>query len=752
MPIVDRVTFDLVDEGGAPLGRAAIAVLPSMTECMGLPALVDERGQSTNSDLEPVQLVEGFEYLFEVTGAGAVFIDKGELFIADDGSGRRGRLRTRLSTGRVEVNVTLDGKPARPFAFEVRSTKLDYLDDYRWMLEDVAELGTELVLERFAPSEQRLEVEDTRDSRTLYQRFVFLRGLLEGERLGAALRKIVAEPYVQWEREEHALPPSRGLRGGGRVARQLTGPGPRSPWAHAPLPALATLPQRVQVLRTEETVDNIPNRFVLHALREWRGIVAELLTVLEADRSRTAPNTPAPVSRGLREAESLASFLDGVVRSPVFLDVGLLGAFPLANQVLQRREGYREVHHAYLLVQLGASLAWAGGEDVFGGGLRNVATLYEYWVFLELAKIVSDLCDEKLDLNALVQDGATGLQLVLRRQKAHAVRGVFERLGRRFHVELCFNHHFDPGPNGTWTRTLRPDCSLHIIPADSSHRDDDVWLHFDAKYRVERLEELVGGTEEPALVAKAEDLYKMHTYRDAIVRAVGAYVVFPGSQQLTRGLYDEVLPGLGAFPLRPARGGSSTGSDAIRKFLRDVFVHVATQTTKHERERYWRRRSRSEFGSARPVRAVDFLERPPADTQILLGYVKSPDHHEWIVREALYNLRADPNRDGALGVRSPELGAELLLLYGATSDLPVLFRVEEEVKLAHATELAQKGYPDPNGRMYFCLQVIPIDPPPWLTAGAVSAIAAAHRSQQAFGAPLSLTWRDVVEFVAAGAG
>jgi hypothetical protein len=272
-----------------------------------------------------------------------------------------------------------------------------------------------------------------------------------------------------------------------------------------------------------------------------------MLDILEGERKRSPENVSEPVKRGLREGQELALYLDTLIQVPVFRDVGRLISFPIANQVLQKKEGYREVLHAYLVVQLGASLAWAGGEDVFGGGQRNVATLYEYWVFLELAQIVSSLCDRPLDLQALVAETAGGMNLVLRRQQASSIRGEFTRRGRRFSVELCFNQQFTPGPNGTWTKSLRPDCSLHIVP---SNRDDDVWLHFDAKYRVDRLEELFGDDDdEPVLIAKTEDLYKMHTYRDAIVRAVGAYVVFPGTMPLTREQYGEVLPGLGAFPL-----------------------------------------------------------------------------------------------------------------------------------------------------------------------------------------------------------
>ncbi|HEY1810987.1 MAG TPA: DUF2357 domain-containing protein [Kofleriaceae bacterium] len=718
-----------------------ISTLPSQRETMSIPTLVIG-GNSAANVLEAVQLLEGSEYLFEIDAPSPVQIDKTELFIPDDTTGRRGRVRTRLYTGRVDVRVLIDGVWTRPFAFEVRSAKLSYLDDYRWMLEDIAEIGSALLLERFAPSTQRLKINVNVDAETTYQRFVFLKGLLDGERLGAALRRIVAEPYVQWERIDEVGSPSRGMRSSGQLVRELLRPGARIEWNEAPHDALGTLPRRLSATRTEETRDNVPNRFVLFALEEWRGLVSSMLDVLRGDEKRAEGSPSGAVVRGLREGTVLFDQLSEWIQSKLFADVGPLNEFPIANQVLHKKEGYREVMQAYLLIQLGASLSWEGGEDVFGGGQRNVATLYEYWVFLELAKIVSSLCAEPLDLRSLVSESANGLHLLLRRQKAHAVTGTVHRHGRDFKIELCFNRQFAPGPNGTWTRSLRPDCSLHIVPTDAARRHDDVWLHFDAKYRVNRVDELIGSDESDAvLITKTEDLYKMHTYRDAIVRAAGAYVVFPGTEALTREQYDEVLPGLGAFPLKPAAAGSPQGSSAICQFLQRAFDHIGTQTTRHERARYWCRASATGPKVEQGRTAAPFLHRPPADTVVLLGYVKSEQHHQWIIDSGLYNLRADPKRQGAVGLRGSELSAELLVIYGEVGDGPCLFRVVGEPQILTAAELGELGYPQARGQIYFCLGAEPIvSAPAWLTANESETIAEVLRDGRVLGAPIVTDW------------
>ena len=85
---------------------------------------------------------------------------------------------------------------------------------------------------------------------------------------------------------------------------------------------------------------------------------------------------------------------------------------------------------------------------------------------------------------------------------------------------------------------MRPDCSLRISSPDDVE-DDSVWVHFDAKYKIEQADQIfvdVRGdpsAEEPAeqdqtARAKRDDLLKMHAYRDAIRRSSGSYVLYPG--------------------------------------------------------------------------------------------------------------------------------------------------------------------------------------------------------------------------------
>jgi hypothetical protein len=257
---------------------------------------------------------------------------------------------------------------------------------------------------------------------------------------------------------------------------------------------------------------------------------------------------------------------------------------------------------------------------------------------------------------------------------------------------------------------MRPDCSLLIAPHDPMSVGEETWLHFDAKYRIDQYtsffvddEDEVG---ESARVgsAKSDDLRKMHAYRDAIRKTSGAYVLYPGGDGDTHPPhqeYHEILPGLGAFVLRPTDSGeaSSASSNTLRAFLSDVLDHTAAQGSGRERAGYWKRRSFGDkSGSIVPLDFDPQLDKPPADTSVLLGFIKSPEHRAWIEEHRLYNLRGDSSRRGSVGIGSPQLRADVVVLYGMDLSDIVVYRATGALFLRSGEELAASGYPISAGQ------------------------------------------------------
>jgi hypothetical protein len=300
---------------------------------------------------------------------------------------------------------------------------------------------------------------------------------------------------------------------------------------------------------------------------------------------------------------------------------------------------------AYIEFEVASNLSWEGGRDTFGAGQRDVATLYEYWIFLEFARIISSLCDEPFDFTRLLEVNKSELNIRLKKGRTQVLRGSTIRNGTEVNLQLWFNRSFGRSVEspGTWTKRMRPDISLKLEADDSPSVGAPIWLHFDAKYRVDGLDDFLsaapksGGADSARgqdTSAKRSDLLKMHAYRDAIRKSAGAYVVYPGIR--TDGdrfehykEFHELLPGLGAFPLRPTDRGDADGTGEIVEFFTETIEHLTTPTTDHERGRYWADEAFSPVSRETAPTPAQYLDsRPAADTTLVA--VQYPSRRQYL--------------------------------------------------------------------------------------------------------------------------
>jgi hypothetical protein len=283
-----------------------------------------------------------------------------------------------------------------------------------------------------------------------------------------------------------------------------------------------------------------------------------------------------------------------------------------------------------------------------------------------------------------------------------------------------------------------------------------VWLHFDAKYRVERLLEILGedDPEDPTEAGDAEgyakqqalreDLLKMHAYRDAIRRSSGAYVVYPGDGSGSDGEkfleYHELLPGLGAFALRPSEQGQTAGEPGVRTFIEDTLRHVGDVLSQDRRATHWvhaamgglPKIARTNPISSRAIEGLWFLERPPADEPVaILG---NSGHVAWIPEPPLLLFRTDA--EGTLPARV--LRASWIALVLPDDSVALLRLTDEGVVETPSPALT------PGLGTWLAIRATPRETSPaWLTASSIDAMLAGRSS-------LLLTWADVASRIALG--
>lgn len=745
--MTNRATLELRDADGHSRGRLIVDCLPNRETWREFSTIE----VAEDSGLDQVRLLEEISYRYEIEleNEGPIaYVEPQEVFSANTAERIEGRISTGRTVGtiRVEVGTERDGRLTCDL--EVRSRKLDYETEYRRMMLRLAQEGAELLQSSFAPSSfEGFEPDQSTDAKTLYQRFAFLESLIDSEVFAEAIDAIRYRPHSRHEVENESVDPSRALKPNRNLARQLTRSTERQP-LHRPLVGMSSIPTRVTRHTHVETFDTIPNQFVRFALEYWKRLAATISEALQAKGAES--------ERGSRDAARIEGRLEQLLTIPAIASAGPLRQFPGSNTVLNGRSGYRELMRYFLLGEVATSLSWEGGEDVFSAGQRNVATLYEYWVFLELARTIETISGFEFNRSELLAVGDSGMNLELKKQTEGVLRGTGQRRGRTVHLELWFNRNFTRGStaDSSWTVTMRPDCSLLIRPEPDSW-ETATWVHFDAKYRIQygRFFESEMDDEEKAAEettppdeskAKSEDLRKMHAYRDAIRRTSGAYVLYPGrddGDEETLRTYHEVLPGLGAFVLRPSENGEASieSSGNLATFLTDVIDHAASQGTGRERLRFWENKS---YGHGRKNEDrfdhSESLNLPPADASVLLGFVRSADHLEWVKENKLYNLRADDGREGSVDLRSPVLTADVVVLYDSDSEDTSVFRPTGAFFVRSAADLAESGYPvTSSGSLYVCVGLeAPFDLP---CSGSVARALAASN-----GAPTIVPLEDLL--------
>lgn len=641
------------------------------------------------------QLVEGeeYEYAFE----GDYHFKEHELVRPSKSSFSRGWIKTGIYVGCLILTVTNDTGFETEVSFEVRSVKMDYRTDYKTMLHDITSHFTDLVMMQGAPVTQRFEVDPNENSNTLYQQFAFMKSLVDSEEFEEALNKILYNPIHKWTGTIIEKDICSVKRLGRQELKQVASSKNRLPLGEGKSIGdnVTSVPRRLSVSYKKDTVDVAENRFVKFVLQSFSSFCSTIQQCKKAkDRLKT-------------EAELTANKLTGWLSRDFFLDVSDLQTMTLNSPALQRKEGYREVLQAWMMSKLAAQITWKGGDNVYQAGKRNVAALYEYWVFFKLLDIVKETFHLELtedDEKKLVKTDKDHINLELKQGRRIMIGGVYRTATRLLKIRLYYNRTFSTSDqldkSGSWTTAMRPDYTLSIWPGnieedEAEEQDLIVHIHFDAKYKLNRIllsekdpdethtfvdedadlseEDLLMNQEkqeEEKGIYKRVDLLKMHAYKDAIRRTSGAYILYPGSENKNLRGFHEVLPGLGAFCLSP--NSIEKDSKEIVHFLLDILEHMLNRTSQRERISY----HAYEIYNSEPSVLCESMPEPygtnrdliPEETFVLLGSFRDENHLKWILGNKLYNTRTDTG-NGSVRLKHEISSAKYLLLHKGEKQL-----------------------------------------------------------------------------------
>lgn len=647
----------------------------------------------------------------------------------------------------LNENDDLDmSKPAVAFVLlDVRSVKLEYRTEYQGMLKRLSKDMADLVVDARSSAKVgfRSTFKDRTDAGWLQIQLEFLRETLDSADFSAALQRILNFPHERLSTLSDSVSTDRPIRWTPSAVRQLVTGNPRRkvPDMH-PLRkqfGLDSIAERVLVPRKFRDLDTPENRFVKFALKDFRAFLTNAQGIFESKDNFKAWGALPALSRRLAETVE-----DWLGRS-LFREVGEMRFTPLGSPVLQRKAGYREVLRWWLQFKTRAELSWKGGSDLFRAGQRNVASLYEYWLFFVLLKWFCDTCrggntPAVEELIEGLEEGSPNLRL-RKQYQLGPFEGTFVGQSRKLKAQFTYNRRFksttERHEGGSWTRRLHPDYTLTFWPADLSEAEAEkleslVHVHFDAKYRVNDINGLFGvdyeklGDEDQAAAQSEKeeqeeaegnyqrgDLLKMHAYRDAIKRSQGAYVLYPGqgdnNQRPFKGFH-EILPGLGAFGVAPDKEregeAEAQGLKSLTNFLDDVLKHLGNRTTAQERvsyhvaESYTLKEQPVQYGSlvlAERDEISDTMRAlPPSEHHVVVAWYENNEQLLWIKRKGIVVVRLGDRRE-TWHVPPEFASARHFLLHThnakVADGLLMLKKQKPGYKIFTALDLKAKGYP-----------------------------------------------------------
>lgn len=480
-----------------------------------------------NDGLASVRLREQAEYTLEchtlLESLEGIYLGQLKLPYRRVGSGFTCTFNPGNYVGCSRLRIMAHDAALLDVRIEIRSLKLGYRDDYRSLLDDLVERVTALCFRFLSPTS--LTTEARRAQATPYLTYLLAQYVMDPTRFPAAIARINHHPDRRLVREQCAVgfEQLRSINSKTLIGL-VTRPESLIRCSVAAAPSLrgrlkGYLPETMLDERTRIDFDTPPNRFVKHALDALCQVVSRL-AALFANAGRERPSMADHCAELTSNCRLWQRRLHEFRRLPFLETVKPLEQVPSASPVLLRREGYRQVRDLYTRLMMSAAVRWDSLEELVSAPNKDLATLYEYWCFFVLADAVARRTAVEPDWSRSLQLEADVFQITLHnRGKLHLQIGSVT-----LHYNRSYSHSSHPR-RGSYSLRLRPDYVL-----DTGRR---LWI-FDAKYRLENHQIVEAFEKSPPNSDPSKrkfvktDIYKMHTYRDAIKRAAGAFILYPG--------------------------------------------------------------------------------------------------------------------------------------------------------------------------------------------------------------------------------
>lgn len=466
-----------------------------------------------------------------------------------------------IGKSEILINYTV-GKEIRHFSFgfEVLSSKLNYHEHWKQIVEDIEKEYRMLSLDYLRRTFHGFTPNEKGETPELIWWNIFAG---EQKKFINAVKSIIERPRHRLHSIETYVRADKLIHIPISIENELAEH--RKEQAH-----LYRVERQIQSNDTQE------NRFLKYALQQITARYESLKKRIEATKG---------VSDAFKsEMNSVLATLKYLGRNPFFRTIGRYKGLNQESMVLQKATGYSQVYRTWNLLRRAYSLY----DGIYRLQTKNIATLYEIWCFIEVSHIVKELLGDDVDMDHHNRGEMNGLFTWNLKKGEHSCI-LFKKDGVEL-AELVYNpKHTDQENDSISMENLvvptvaqKPDIVLQLTKNDLQKNMKMTYL-FDAKYRIDGK---VNGVDTPP----EDAINQMHRYRDAIYykdhssaelkkEVIGGYILFPGGGEKVDvevskfyKTIDEV--NIGAFPLRPK---DVENRDLLVKFIESLIGRASIE-------------------------------------------------------------------------------------------------------------------------------------------------------------------------------
>ena len=539
--------------------------------------------------------------------------------------------------GYSEFEIRVNGKTEIILTLEILPSKIDYQKDYLVMLQDVTEELYNLAFDFLRKTWQYANVNNQWGNteteffsivRRLYDSIIHSVDMIIGkghfelqlyrEMVAAHKVKQVDSNTLQWLNHHSSM----GKR----------------------LPSGQIRFEKVETTKKQLSFDTLENQFVKHILEATIQRLDNLKEKYQGQKYNKYGSKETIDSVLVKNISTMVELLKQKIDNSFLRNVSKWNAKRSLSLVFAMAPGYRELYQNYMKLNMGLQLSG----DVFRIPMKDTALLYEYWCFIKLNRLVSEIKKADGSLKYPSKEGSlfrytdNGLTVDLKKGVTGS-KIIYRDLCNGEEVALVYNPVYMRKEKGNTDQNnteqigmvipQKPDNVVSIIK--NGGKDKFSYI-FDAKYRID-------GTDPNSKYAQTyhgpgpveDTINTMHRYRDAILvksgeagdnpsyirEMFGAYVLFPYSDYnkayKNHPFYTSInTVNIGGLPFLPGN------TEMVEAFLRNIIQESAESAFE---------RASLPAGVSERLQKSDLTKR-----NVLVGLCKNLEHYNFCKQHRIY--------------------------------------------------------------------------------------------------------------------